>query len=143
MRCSDAAFGGGLGLGLLFSSLSLSPRFDFRALRLLFPLFPPQERNEHLDEVNGIYGRSTDPALDGVDDDFLADQLKDLMAEDAGQELDNIDLVDRQPAATADSTGKLKSRTQAVSVESGAVGEDDLNAEDLEQLEELKMQFAV
>ena len=109
----------------------------------MFPLFPPQERNEHLDEVNDIFGRSTNPVLDGVDEDSLADQLKDLMAEDAGQELDNIDLVDRQPAATADSTGKLKSRTQAVSVESGAVGEDDLNAEDSEQLEELKMQFAV
>ena len=107
-------------------------------------LFFPQDQNDLVMEVGEILGRPVNGETIS-DEDALTKQLDELMAGETEDQLDNIDVVDREPAskaatATATATAANGARRQAAAPP--AAQNQEVSEEELEELEGLKSELA-
>ena len=107
-------------------------------------LFFPQDQNDLVMEVGEILGRPVNGETI-CDEDALTKQLDELMAGETEDQLDNIDVVDREPAskaatATATATAANGARRQAAAPP--AAQNQEVSEEELEELEGLKSELA-
>ena len=103
-------------------------------------LFFPQDQNDLVMEVGGILGRPVNGETIS-DEDALTKQLDELMAGETEDQLDNIDVVDREPASkAATATAANGARRQAAAPR--AAQNQEASEEELEELEGLKSELA-